>query len=64
MLIRVETLKRHIPFSGLDEALEIERMAARFEEMTHSVATSQVYMSHDLSFNEHDAGQYLHLFIV
>ncbi|XP_042066140.1 mediator of RNA polymerase II transcription subunit 15a-like isoform X2 [Salvia splendens] len=37
----VETLKRHIPFSGLDEALEIERMAARFEEMTHSVATSQ-----------------------
>ncbi|XP_047951941.1 mediator of RNA polymerase II transcription subunit 15a-like isoform X2 [Salvia hispanica] len=37
----VETLKRHIPFSGPDEALEIERMAARFEEMTHSVATSQ-----------------------
>ncbi|XP_042059809.1 mediator of RNA polymerase II transcription subunit 15a-like isoform X1 [Salvia splendens] len=36
-----ETLKGHIPFSGLDEALEIERMAARFEEMTHSVATSQ-----------------------
>ncbi|KAG6423178.1 hypothetical protein SASPL_113566 [Salvia splendens] len=38
---KAETLKGHIPFSGLDEALEIERMAARFEEMTHSVATSQ-----------------------
>ncbi|KAL1561875.1 mediator of RNA polymerase II transcription subunit 15a-like isoform X2 [Salvia divinorum] len=37
----VETLKRHIPFSGLNGALEIERMAARFEEMIHSVATSQ-----------------------
>ncbi|KAH6794251.1 mediator of RNA polymerase II transcription subunit 15a-like protein [Perilla frutescens var. hirtella] len=37
----VETLKRHLPFSGLDGALEVERIAVRFEEKIYTAATSQ-----------------------
>lgn len=44
-MIRVETLKRHLPFSGLEGALEIETIAVRFEEKIYSAATSQVYTS-------------------
>lgn len=38
---RVETLKRHLPFSELEGALEIERIAVRFEERIYSSASSQ-----------------------
>lgn len=44
-MIRVETLKRHLPFSGLEGALEIESIAVRFEEKIYSAATSQVNTS-------------------
>ncbi|XP_057763671.1 uncharacterized protein LOC130984975 isoform X2 [Salvia miltiorrhiza] len=38
----VETLKMYLPLSGLEGALEIERIAVRFEEKIHSTATSQM----------------------
>ncbi|KAH6775431.1 mediator of RNA polymerase II transcription subunit 15a-like protein [Perilla frutescens var. hirtella] len=41
MMIRVKTLKRHLPFSGLDGALEVERIAVRFEEKIYTAATIQ-----------------------
>lgn len=38
----METLKRHLPFSGgLEEALKIEKIAVRFEERIYYAATSQ-----------------------
>ena len=37
----VETLKRHLHFPGLDGALEVERIAVKFEEKIYNAATSQ-----------------------
>ncbi|KAK4476686.1 hypothetical protein RD792_015846 [Penstemon davidsonii] len=38
---RMETLKRHLPFSGPDGLLELKKIAVRFEEKTYAAATSQ-----------------------
>ncbi|PIN26579.1 hypothetical protein CDL12_00646 [Handroanthus impetiginosus] len=38
---RMETLKRHLPFSGQEGLREIEQIAARFEEKIHTAATSR-----------------------
>ncbi|XP_062105542.1 mediator of RNA polymerase II transcription subunit 15a-like [Humulus lupulus] len=35
------TLKTHLPFSGQDGLLELEKIAERFEEKIYSTATSQ-----------------------
>lgn len=47
LFIRMETLKRHLPFSGQDGLQELKKIAVRFEEKIYTAATSQVYLSHD-----------------
>ncbi|KAJ4718544.1 Mediator of RNA polymerase II transcription subunit 15a-like [Melia azedarach] len=37
----LETLRRHLPFSGEEGLNELRRIAARFEEKIYNVATSQ-----------------------
>ncbi|KAL9668082.1 hypothetical protein QQ045_002456 [Rhodiola kirilowii] len=37
----METLKKHLPFSGQDGLLELKKIAVRFEEKIYSAATSQ-----------------------
>ncbi|KAL9666543.1 hypothetical protein QQ045_000877 [Rhodiola kirilowii] len=37
----LETLKKHLPYSGQDGLLELKNMAVRFEDKTYSAATSQ-----------------------
>ncbi|PIN26581.1 hypothetical protein CDL12_00648 [Handroanthus impetiginosus] len=37
----METLKRHLPFSGQEGLLEIVKIAVRFEEKIYTAATSQ-----------------------
>uniref|UniRef100_A0A7N0TTT6 Mediator complex subunit 15 KIX domain-containing protein n=1 Tax=Kalanchoe fedtschenkoi TaxID=63787 RepID=A0A7N0TTT6_KALFE len=37
----METLKRHLPFSGQEGLLELKKIAVRFEEKIYSAATSQ-----------------------
>ncbi|KAK1369141.1 Mediator of RNA polymerase II transcription subunit 15a [Heracleum sosnowskyi] len=37
----MDTLKRHLPFSGQEGLLELEKIAVRFEEKIYTAATSQ-----------------------
>ncbi|KAK4720733.1 hypothetical protein R3W88_010966 [Solanum pinnatisectum] len=37
----LETLKRHLPFSGQEGVQELKKIAVRFEEKIYSAATSQ-----------------------
>ncbi|CAM8980178.1 unnamed protein product [Rhodiola kirilowii] len=37
----LETLKKHLPYSGQDGLLELKNMAVRYEDKTYSAATSQ-----------------------
>ncbi|XP_062115007.1 mediator of RNA polymerase II transcription subunit 15a-like [Humulus lupulus] len=37
----MDTLKKHLPFSGQDGLLELKKTAERFEEKIYSAATSQ-----------------------
>ncbi|XP_057976255.1 mediator of RNA polymerase II transcription subunit 15a-like isoform X2 [Malania oleifera] len=37
----MDTLKRHIPFSGQEGLHELKKFAVRFEEKTYSAATNQ-----------------------
>ncbi|KAK1261454.1 Mediator of RNA polymerase II transcription subunit 15a [Acorus gramineus] len=37
----METLKRHLPFSGPDGMIELKKIAVRFEEKIYTAATSQ-----------------------
>ena len=41
---RMETLKRHLPFSGQEGLQELKKIAVRFEEKNYTAATSQVYV--------------------
>ena len=43
-MCRMETLKRHLPFSGQEGLQELKKIAARFEEKIYTAATSQVAM--------------------
>lgn len=47
---RMETLKRHLPFSGQEGLQELKKIAVRFEEKIYTAATSQV-ISHDFPLN-------------
>ncbi|CAH2080566.1 unnamed protein product [Thlaspi arvense] len=38
---KIETLKRHLPFSGQEGLQELEKIAVRFEEEIFTAATSQ-----------------------
>ncbi|KAG8364006.1 hypothetical protein BUALT_Bualt19G0081400 [Buddleja alternifolia] len=38
---RMETLKRHLSFSGQEGLAEVKKIAVRFEEKTYAAATSQ-----------------------
>ena len=38
----MDTLKKHLPFSGQDGLHELKKIAERFEEKIYSAATSQV----------------------
>ena len=38
----METLKRHLPFSGQEGLHELRKIAQRFEEKIFTAATSQV----------------------
>ncbi|XP_062012021.1 mediator of RNA polymerase II transcription subunit 15a-like [Rosa rugosa] len=38
----MDTLKRHLPFSGPEGLLELQKIAARFEEKVYTAATSQL----------------------
>nr|GMC71987.1 mediator of RNA polymerase II transcription subunit 15A-like isoform X3 [Ipomoea batatas] len=40
----METLKRHLPFSGPEGLHELRKVAVRFEEKIYAVAVSQVCM--------------------
>lgn len=42
ILHRTDALKRHPPFSGIEELFHLERTAERFEEKVYAAATSQV----------------------
>ena len=42
ILHRMETLKRHLPFSGHEGLQELKKIAVRFEEKIYTAATSQV----------------------
>ena len=42
---RMDTLKRHLPFSGQEGLQELKKIAVRFEEKIYTSATSQVYPS-------------------
>ncbi|KAL8108576.1 mediator of RNA polymerase II transcription subunit 15a [Apium graveolens] len=37
----MDTLKRHLPFSGQEGLVELEKIAVRFEEKIYDAATSQ-----------------------
>lgn len=39
---RMDTLKRHLPFSGQEGLNELRKIAVRFEEKIFTAATSQV----------------------
>lgn len=39
----METLKRHLPFSGQEGLQELKQIAIRFEEKIYSAATNQVF---------------------
>lgn len=41
-MCRMDTLKRHLPFSGQEGLQELEKIAVRFEEKIYTAATSQV----------------------
>lgn len=41
---RMETLKRHLPFSGPEGLQELKKIAVRFEEKIYTAATNQVYI--------------------
>lgn len=40
--IRMDTLKRHLPFSGQEGLQELMKIAVRFEGKIYDAATSQV----------------------
>lgn len=43
---RLDTLKKHLPFSGEEGLQDLEETALRFEESIFTTATSQVCISH------------------
>ena len=43
-LVRMETLKRHLPVSGQEGLSELRKIAVRFEEKIFTAATSQVFL--------------------
>lgn len=42
MFCRMDTLKRHLSFSGAEKLSELRKIAQRFEEKIYTAATSQV----------------------
>ncbi|GMI78121.1 MEDIATOR 15_1, Non-Recognition-of-BTH 4 [Hibiscus trionum] len=44
----MDTLKRHLPFSGQDGLNELNKIAVRFEEKIFTAATSQVIIESDV----------------
>ena len=38
----MDTLKKHLPFSGQEGLLELKKIAVRFEEKIYTAASSQV----------------------
>jgi PAX-interacting protein 1 len=39
----METLKRHLPFSGQEGLQELKKIVVRFEEKIYTAATSKVF---------------------
>ena len=39
----MDTLKKHVPFSGPEELNELKKIAERFEERIYTAATCQVF---------------------
>ncbi|XP_050156703.1 mediator of RNA polymerase II transcription subunit 15a-like [Malus sylvestris] len=44
-----DTLKRHLPFSGLEGSREVEMIAVRFEQKIYAIASSQSYYLRKIS---------------
>jgi len=42
-MCRMETLKRHLLFSGEEGLQELKKIAIRFEEKIYTTATNQVF---------------------
>ncbi|KAM7506439.1 hypothetical protein LguiA_016892 [Lonicera macranthoides] len=42
LMSRMETLKRHLPFSGQEGLQELKKIAERFEEKIYTAASSQM----------------------
>jgi len=42
-MCRMETLKRHLPFSGQEGLQELKKIAVRFEEKIYTAAINQVF---------------------
>ncbi|KAJ6706533.1 MEDIATOR OF RNA polymerase II TRANSCRIPTION SUBUNIT 15A-RELATED [Salix purpurea] len=48
-MCRMDTLKRHLPFSGQEGLQELKKIAIRFEEKNYTAATNQSDYLHKIS---------------